>query len=117
MESNKSSLTSGDVLGMGQELKSSNGKYTLRMQEDGNLVVYQQLHANCGNNIPIWESRTNNKGVEPFRLEMQSDNNLCIYGKGKRTWASQTRHGKPGAWVTLQVKKKYNTLIESKMLT
>ena len=105
----KYSLTSGGVLGDGQELKSINGEYTLRMQEDGNLVVY----LNSNPVLLIWESRTDNVGSHPHRLELQQDNNLCIYGRGKCTWSSQTSGlGKPGAWVTLQVK---NTLIESKM--
>ena len=66
----------------GQMLRSSNGKFTLCMQEDGNLVVYRD-------SSPIWASRTHNKGCKPFRLEMQKDNNLCIYdGTGERTWAA-----------------------------
>ena len=115
---NKSSLTSGKALFNGTAeglLKSSNGKYTLRMQKDGDLVVYQQQLK--GEDIPIWASRTDNtEGQQPFRLEMQWDNDLCIYdGEHKLIWASRTRgRGKAGAWVTLEVK---NTLIESKMLT
>ena len=103
MERNNSSLISGGVLGDGQELKSDNGKYTLRMNRDGNLVVY--LKGNPDH--LIWASRTDNKGSHPHHLKLEMDNNLCIYdGKGKCTWASQTNlPRRQGAWVTLQVKK------------
>ena len=92
------SLNSGNKLGNGLMLKSSNGRFTLRMQEDGNLVVYS-------GGTPIWASRTEGKGCQPFRLAMQEDNNLCIYdGTGRCTWASDTwRCRKAGAWVIMQV--------------
>ena len=92
-------LIPGGMIGNGQLLKSSNGRFMMRMQKDGNLVVYS------GSN-PIWASRTENKGCQPFRLEMQHDSNLCIYdGTGRCTWASQTHGcGRAGAWVEMQVK-------------
>ena len=91
-------LKCGDVLKHGQWLRSGNGRFTLCMQPDGNLVVYS------GGN-PIWASRTEHKGCQPFRLVMQEDSNLCIYdGTGRCTWASDTwKCGKAGAWVTMQV--------------
>ena len=86
------------MLRNGQKLTSNNGRFTLHMKTDGNLVVYS-------GGTPIWASRTNNKGCQPFRLVMQGDNNLCVYdGTGICTWASQTLGcGRPGAWVTMQV--------------
>ena len=75
-------ILQGGGIGNGQMLRSGNGKYTLRMQIDGNLVVY------AGSTL-IWESGTGNKGCQPFQLKMQWDNNLCIYdGTGERTWAA-----------------------------
>ena len=81
----RSCLKPGDVIENGQMLRSSNGKFTLCMQRDGNLVVYK-------GSTPLWVSGTHNSGCEPFRLEMKKDNNLCIYDKnGKCTWESQTQ--------------------------
>ena len=98
LEQPKNSLKCGDVLKNGQMLRSGNGRFTLCMQEDGNLVVYS-------GSTPIWASRTDSKGCQPFRLVMQEDSNLCIYdGTGHCTWASDTwKCGKAGAWVTMQV--------------
>ena len=97
-EQSKDSLNSGDVLKNDLKLMSPNGRFTLCMQKDGNLVVYS-------GSSPIWSSRTNGKGCQPFRLVMQEDNNLCIYdGSGHCTWSSNTcNRGKAGAWVTMQV--------------
>ena len=90
-------LKCGDLLRNGQMLRSGNGRFTLCMQKDGNLVVYS-------GSTPIWASRTDSKGCQPFRLVMQEDSNLCIYdGTGRCTWASNTwRAGHAGAWVTMQ---------------
>ena len=91
-------LNPGDALGNGQMLTSSNGRFALCMETDGNLVVYS-------GSKPIWASRTNHTGGQPFRLVMQEDNNLCVYDEsGACTWDSQTSQcGKAGAWVTMQV--------------
>ena len=99
--SNQDFLLSGDVLENGRMLRSINGKFTLHMQMDGNLVVKE-------GNTPIRDSKTKNRGHQPFKLKMQEDNNLCIYDwTDTCTWASQTSGpGKAGAWAILKVYNK-----------
>ena len=60
------------ILKLGEQLISQNGKYDLRMQVDGNLVVY------CTGNRPIWHSATHGRSVSGG-LMFQSDSNLVIY--------------------------------------
>ena len=45
-------LRAGESLGIDQKLTSSNGKYSLIMQGDGNLVLYAPSR-------PVWATRTN----------------------------------------------------------
>lgn len=75
----------------GEYLTSTNGKYNLIMQEDGNLVLYQ-------NNQPLWASNTAGRAVS--QCIMQSDGNLVIYGSNA-VWASNTV-GNSGAYLILQ---------------
>ena len=46
--------------------------YSLRMQEDGNLVIYDK------NNNYLWNSGISNFGISPFRLVLQNDGVLAI---------------------------------------
>ncbi len=58
--------------------------YALRMQDDGNLVLYD-------NKFARWASNTDGKGSGPFQLTMQADGNLVVYASGSNpTWASGT---------------------------
>lgn len=69
----------------GQWLKSSNGKYSLHMQNDGNLVLYSQRGA-------IWGSGTNARSIAA--VYMQADGNLVMYDTNNRpTWASNSGGG------------------------
>ena len=78
-------------------LKSMNGKFILRMQMDGNLVVKEN---NTNIKTKTRDSKTQDKGCPPFSLKMQMDNKLCIYdGNGTRIWASR----KSGSWATIKV--------------
>ena len=43
-------MGNGDTLEMGEELRSDNDRFNLRMQEDGNLVLYCE-------GTPIWATR------------------------------------------------------------
>lgn len=49
----------------GDYLKSANGKYTLIMQGDGNLVGYDET------NKAFWASNTAGQGESPFRLTVR----------------------------------------------
>nr|WP_295863780.1 hypothetical protein [uncultured Chitinophaga sp.] len=87
-------LLPGQSLPVGGTLTAPNGKTTLILQGDGNLVLYRT------GNIPRWASNTDGRQVDI--LEMQEDGNLVMYGPGHSyVWDSGTdRHY--GAWLILQ---------------
>jgi len=58
---------------------------TAIMQDDGNLVLYDQ------NNQPVWASNTD--GFRGADLTVQDAGNMVVYLKGNALWASNT-----GAW-------------------
>ena len=64
------------------------GPYALRMQTDGNLVLYDS------NEIATWSTGTQNKGSRPYTLVVQVDSNLVIHcnyvelGTGAPIWSS-----------------------------
>lgn len=90
----KSSLNPGESLRPDQTLKSANGLYTLIMQSDGNLVLYD----NKGK--AIWATGTDGSGA--IACDMQQDGNLVLYtNPGVPVWASGT-DGNPGSGLTLQ---------------
>ncbi len=74
-------------------LTSANGKHTLNMQDDGNLVLYDGQKA-------IWA--TNTAQSDGQKAIMQEDGNFVLYHvNGKPLWASNTS-GKPGCHIVLQ---------------
>ena len=65
------------------ELKSEDGQYTLAMQDDGNLVVYDDQGR------PQWSSDTVGRGV--VECVMQGDGNLVLKdGNGRSVWSTST---------------------------
>lgn len=68
-------------LGSNQSLLSQNGRYTLVMQSDGNLVIY-----NAG--TAIWASDTFRSGAN--RAFMQDDGNFVVYQNNAAKWQSNT---------------------------
>jgi hypothetical protein len=85
-------LTEGQKLVKGESLTSSNGAYTLTLQDDGNLVLAARGHA-------IWSSGTN--GEDVVRAEVQSDGNFVLYAGDKPVWHSDTK-GKKNVRLVLQ---------------
>ena len=88
----KNILWGGQSLRPGEKLKSQNGRYSLILQRDGNLVLYDRGKA-------IWSSGTQGKRVD--RLLMQHDGNLVLYGPRGPLWASNTS-GNPNILLRLQ---------------
>ncbi|MBL8950315.1 MAG: peptidoglycan DD-metalloendopeptidase family protein [Myxococcaceae bacterium] len=86
-------LGSGAQLGVNQSVTSCDGRFTLAMQGDGNLVLYQ---ANVG---AIWASWTNGSGANV--AAMQGDGNFVLYRNGTPVWHTST-HGRPGAYLAVQ---------------
>jgi LysM repeat protein len=85
-------LTGGQKLVKGESLTSSNGAYTLTLQDDGNLVLASRGHA-------IWASGTEGQGV--VRAEVQSDGNFVLYTSDKPVWHTDTK-GKKNVRLVLQ---------------
>src|SRR6202000_989043 len=85
-------LTEGQKLVKGESLTSSNGAYTLTLQDDGNLVLASRGHA-------IWASGTN--GEDVVRAEVQSDGNFVLYTADKPVWHTDTK-GKKNVRLVLQ---------------
>jgi hypothetical protein len=91
-------LSPGQVLSTGQSLRSANsqgtGQFSLVMQTDGNLVLYDP------NNQPLWSTSTWGHSVRG--AFMQTDGNLVIYStSGAAIWSSGT-WGHPGAFLNVQ---------------
>jgi len=88
-------LFSGQCLQPGQGLRSNNQLYTLMMQTDGNVVLYNQQSQ------PLWATNTGGL-ITPRDFAMQTDGNLVLYDtNGVPMWASNTSH-QPGAFLNIQ---------------
>ena len=83
-------LQPGQSLSRGQSLTSSNARYTLVMQNDGNLVLYR----NTGGVV----FATNAPGDSAV---MQSDGNFVVYSGSMPTWSTLTG-GNPNAYLVVQ---------------
>lgn len=87
-------LTSGGFLAPGMSRYSSDGRFLLIYQTDGNLVLYQ------GGVTPIWSIQR--QVSSPGYAVMQSDGNLVTYNStGLPYWASNT-YGSSGASLFVQ---------------
>src|SRR5246500_639507 len=85
-------LTAGQKLVKGESLTSSNGAYSLTLQDDGNLVLASRGHA-------IWASGTD--GQDVVRAEVQGDGNFVLYSADKPVWHTDTK-GKKNVRLVLQ---------------
>ena len=78
-------LTEGQKLEKGGSLTSSNGAYTLTLQDDGNLVLAARGDA-------VWSTGTNGQDVK--RAEVQTDGNFVLYTSDKPVWHTDTKGAK-----------------------
>jgi LysM repeat protein len=85
-------LTGGQKLVKGESLTSSNGAYTLTLQDDGNLVLASRGHA-------VWATGTD--GQDVVRAEVQNDGNFVVYTADKPVWHTDTK-GKKNVRLVLQ---------------
>ncbi|KZX22137.1 hypothetical protein [Rathayibacter tanaceti] len=75
-------LFAGQTLRANRQLTSENGRFTARMQDDGNLVGY-------GPQGVVWNTGIRGAGN---RLVLQEDGNAVVYGAdGSVRWSSDTR--------------------------
>jgi hypothetical protein len=87
-------LSAEQSLGINESLQSPSGQFSLVLQEDGNLVLYDQA------NQPLWATETDGQAVA--RATMQGDGNLVLYSpEGAPVWASDT-YGNDGAFLVVQ---------------
>ena len=86
-------LGPSDVLKQNESLWSSNRAYELRLQADGNLVVYQ-----ADTKQSVWNAWTSGRWMYPGQqlpathLTMEPDGNLVLYGAQGSLWDTDT-HG------------------------
>lgn len=79
-------LYAGQNLKAGERLRSPNGQYELRMQTDGNLVIYRL-------GAPRWFTGTKGNGG---RLALQTDGNLVLYNGSNGVMRNFALNGKGG---------------------
>jgi sugar lactone lactonase YvrE len=97
----KAELRTGQTLKGGEERKSFNGKNTLRMQKDGNLVL-----TNAAGKVLFHTGTAPNAGAV---ATMQADGNLTVTKNGKVLFATDTR----GKNVTLHVQDDENLTLRT----
>ena len=87
-------LNENESLAPGQSIVSSDGRFSLTLQPDGNLVL-----ARVGAEAR-WSTNTSGRGAS--RLTMQGDGNLVLYtASSVALWSSGT-WGHAGVWAILQ---------------
>ncbi|THU35986.1 hypothetical protein FAM09_21600 [Niastella caeni] len=86
-------LNSNAVMYTNQYLKSTDGRFMLILQTDGNLVLYFY-------NTFLWHTNTVNPAVN--RLNMQGDGNLVLYDSYSTPYFNTGTSAYPGAYVVLQ---------------
>ncbi len=87
-------LNPGQKLLRGEALVSSNGKYSLNLQDDGNLVLYDDQQK------ALWSSGTANIAIKEGI--MQTDGNFVLYRyDGVSAWNSKTDTS-PGGFIIIQ---------------
>ncbi|WP_158619955.1 M4 family metallopeptidase [Corallococcus sicarius] len=91
-------LVANQGLTLGQGVSSIDGRFTLVLQGDGNLVHYRNGYSS------LWTANTWGMGAKS--AFMQSDGNFAVYSTtvptaGYAVWSSNT-YGHPGAFLTVQ---------------
>jgi hypothetical protein len=91
-------LDRNERLNVNDSLTSDDGRFTLILQGDGNLVLYQDGRG------ALWSTQTDGRAVE--YVVMQGDGNFVLYGTGgDAIWASGT-NGNPGSYLVVQSENK-----------
>ena len=95
-------LNPGDNLAVGGAITSLDGRFTLVLQADGNLVLYQ------AGGVARWATGTGTASRKPpdWQAIMQTDGNFVLYwhrggSPAEPAWATAT-DGHPGAYLAVQ---------------
>jgi len=86
-------MNSGEMLAAGKSKVSCDGRFTLAMQGDGNLVLYQGTRA-------LWHTFTNGRGGA--LAAMQGDGNFVLYTAAGAPLFHTNTSRYPGAWLAIQ---------------
>lgn len=90
----QSKMFGGEKLNRGYALYSTNRKYQLILQDDGNLVLYRVPSQ------PLWASGTDGLAIK--HAIMQTDGNFVLYDyAGNAKWSTNTQ-GHRGAFLVVQ---------------
>ncbi len=91
-------IASGQQLYAGNAVSSGNGTYSLIMQGDGNLVLY-----NVARGIALWDTKTYGTGMSGIKVKLQTDGNLIVTdgADSKALYASWT-HMYPSSFGAVQ---------------
>jgi hypothetical protein len=81
----RDTLASGETMVRGDWLTSPSGEYSLTLQDDGNLVMYDE-NQSAINGQASWASGTAGQGVD--RAEMQENGSLVLYAGDTQKWSS-----------------------------
>lgn len=98
-------LAPGEGLGSGQTLNSCDGRFSLAMQRDGNLILYQNPVANVTWGGPLWSSGTARSNARNTSAFLQPDGNFVVYDDPWRSWVSLWSSGTAGysnSWLFVQ---------------
>lgn len=87
-------LNAGEALGPNQFITSSDGRFRLIYQSDGNLVLYQV------NGGALWASNTS--GTSAGVAVMQGDGNFVVYNAASQPVFSSGTFGRPEAYLLVQ---------------
>ena len=94
-------LAPNEALYENQAISSCNGLYTLVMQDDGNVVLYDTM------GTALWNSQT--AGRPGHAVVMQSDGNFVLYDAASVPLWNTGTHGHPGA--ALRVEEDGNVIV------
>jgi len=86
-------LNANGSLRPGEQLASSDGRFVLVYQGDGNLVIY-------ASGAPTWSTGTH--GTSPGVTVLQGDGNFVVYDAGGRPVWNAGTHGNEGAFLAMQ---------------
>src|SRR5712691_7683559 len=86
-------LSSGAQLLVNQSITSADGRFSLILQSDGNLVLYR-------GNFPLWDSKT--AGKPSKNAIMQADGNFVVYDNSGTPLFNSGTMNHPGAILKIQ---------------
>lgn len=87
----------------GDQMESNNGMYQFEFQTDGNLVLTR------ADGAVLWASGT--EGRRGFRLQLQEDGNMVLYGRRGAVWSTNTNGRASGRGLYLRLQDDGNLVL------